>query len=130
LVNIPLFLFYSAGPAPPSKGFIPLLGKLSVGNLGTSDYTCAAANIGDYEKKLGLYCNYGTVRDLFQFGLAKQDNQTCTRETGVYLGEGDTWEDLQWQCNMKNGLSEPGRKALEKNFKVYCYGKEKCDLPV
>ena len=65
IINCPLFLFYAAGPSPPNSGFIPMLGVLSLGNLGTTDFTCNSLNVGNYEKKFGLMCNYGTMTDIF-----------------------------------------------------------------
>ena len=44
------------------------------------------------------------MRELFEFGLQKIDNQSCTYEAGTFLGENDAWDDLQFDCNLDNGL--------------------------
>jgi hypothetical protein len=49
IINIPLFFFYlrGAGPQGASTGgnFVTMFGAMSLGNIGTSSYTCATLNM-------------------------------------------------------------------------------------
>lgn len=76
IVNIPLMAFYfnGNGPSYVVPGFVGFLGRLTLGNVGTSDYTCNQVNIASYKKTMFLSCNYGTMHQLYQFGLQKIDN--------------------------------------------------------
>jgi len=71
IINIPLFLFYVAGNGTESTGgnFVTMFGKMALGNIGTSGMTCASVNAGQNEKKFDLQCQYGTMRQFFEFGL-------------------------------------------------------------
>jgi len=42
---------------------------MALGNIGTSGMTCASVNAGQNEKKFDLQCQYGTMRQFFEFGL-------------------------------------------------------------
>lgn len=111
-------MFYVRGSGPAegegtsNANFVTMFGILSLGNIGVSDYTCANINVGRYEKVFQLNCQYGTMRELFEFGLQKIDNQSCTYDAGTFLGENDAWDDLQFDCNLDNGLQDLGRQKL------------------
>lgn len=67
LINIPLMGIYMGGNglSPVIPGFIGFLGRLSLGNLGTSTHVCNKVNVGNYEKTFFLSCPYGTMKELF-----------------------------------------------------------------
>lgn len=75
IINIPLFFLYirgASGSAPQgtqSAQFTDYFAKVSVGNLGVSDYTCANFNFAKNEKILRLNCPFGTMRELSEYGL-------------------------------------------------------------
>ena len=75
IMNFPLFFFYSRGDggrepgSAQSKQFTDIFGKLSLGNIGTSDYTCANFNLARADLTLRLNCPYGTMRELTEYGL-------------------------------------------------------------
>jgi len=74
--------------------FVSMLGALTLGNIGTSGFTCGNINVGLNEKKFNLNCQFGTMREIHEFGLQKIDNQTCSTQQGMFLGENDMWDDL------------------------------------
>ena len=47
IINIPLILFYTGGSGTSETGgnFVTMFGKFSLGNLGTSQHTCASLNV-------------------------------------------------------------------------------------
>lgn len=99
ILNIPLFMFYvnGQGPSAGKQGtgqFTDVFGALSIGNLGVSDFTCSNFNAARTVNKLRFNCKYGTLRELFEFGMQKIDNQSCVRNDGNFIGEGDSWNDL------------------------------------
>lgn len=117
ILNIPLMIFYTGGSGTKQEGgnFVTMFGTLALGNIGTSGMTCSSVNVGQNEKKFDMQCRYGTMRELFEFGIQKIDNQSCnSEEAGNFVGEGpDGWDDLQWECNRENGLSESGKSKLQ-----------------
>jgi len=79
IINIPLIMFYMRGGGKESGGvkseqFTDFFGKISLGNLGISSYTCANINLGKNEKILRFNCPYGTMREFSTYGLQKIDN--------------------------------------------------------
>jgi len=76
-INVPLMFFYARGSGTAeiaNPKFTDIFAKISLGNLGTSDYTCSKFNVGKAEKTFELRCNYGTMRTFAEFGLQKRDN--------------------------------------------------------
>jgi hypothetical protein len=75
-INIPLIFFYAKGSGRPAEDpkFTDIFAKISLGNLGTSDYTCSNINAGKAEKTFNFACNFGTMRQFTEFGLQKRDN--------------------------------------------------------
>jgi len=96
-------------------------GQFSVGNLGVSGHTCANINVGRNEKVLTFACQHGTMREFFEYGLQRIDNQSCRVGADTYIGEGNTVDDLQMDCNLDNGMTEYGRKMLCESFQDSCY---------
>jgi hypothetical protein len=79
IINLPLFFFFVRGGAPETDGvqsnqFSDKLARMTLGNMGTSDYTCSNINLARNEKVFNLQCNYGTMRYFSEFGLQKVDN--------------------------------------------------------
>lgn len=96
LLNIPLFMFYVNGQGPeaaknpqPAR-FQDVFGRLSIGNLGVSDYTCGFVNVANNQTEIMLNCPYGTMRELTQYGLQGVDNLTCSNLMGHFIGENST----------------------------------------
>jgi len=81
ILTLPLMIIYSNGGGglgrTQSGQFTDIFGKLALGNIGTSEMTCANINFAKNEKTFRLSCPYGTMRELFDFGLQRIDNQTC-----------------------------------------------------
>ena len=127
ILNLPLIFFYVNGLGPANEGrpasgqFTDVFAMLSIGNIGTSDYSCANVNIAKNKKRLMFNCPYGTMRQLTSFGLQKIDNQTCTKNGGQYIGEVDRFDDLQFDCNWDNGMTPDGKEALMAEFMSNCY---------
>lgn len=71
IINLPLMIFYfnGNGDSYVLPGFVGFLGRLTLGNMGTSGYTCNSVNIATYQKTMYLACKYGTMSELYQFGL-------------------------------------------------------------
>merc|ERR1712224_1004909 len=83
ILNSPLFFYYSTGGKGRQSGLeeqqadssqaTDIFGKLSLGNLGVSDYTCSNLNIAKVgyssfdKKQLQFVCPYGTMRLLTQY---------------------------------------------------------------
>lgn len=101
---------------------------MTLGNMGTSDYTCANINVARNEKTFQLHCPYGTMRTFTEFGLQKVDNQSCSDALGYYVGENGAWDDLQFDCTFETGLSADGRAGLEAAFEADCYDRSTCEL--
>lgn len=115
LVNIPLMLSYQQAASHASEGSVPdsrftdIFGRLSVGALGTSGFSCSNFNVGTNHTVLYWHCSSGTISELSEFGMQKTDNQSCIDEGGTYLGEAGATQELQHDCDFENGLSEKGR---------------------
>ena len=92
-----------------SGGFVDSFGRLTFGNLGMSDFTCSHFNVGRNDNEFLFSCPYGTMRELFEFGMQKIDNQSCSDRMGIFLGEGNSWDDLQVDCNFQHGLTPGGQ---------------------
>lgn len=134
LINLPLFFFYTKGNGNVdpvlSKNLADKLARMSLGNMGTSDYTCANINVGRNEKTFDLHCPYGTMRSFTEFGLQKVDNQSCSDELGYFVGENGSWDDLQFDCNYENGLTVDGKAALDDAFESKCLDQVECELKI
>jgi hypothetical protein len=52
----------------------PDIAMFSLGNLGTSDYSCANFNFARNNNTFIFNCNYGTMREFTSFGIQKIDN--------------------------------------------------------
>ena len=133
IINIPLFMFYHRGgtaeiDGAQSKQFSDKLSRMTLGNLGTSEYTCSNVNVARNEKSFHLHCQYGTMREFSEFGLQKIDNQSCQDELGYYLGEMKQWDDLQHDCTFETGLTEEGKEGLKDAFQNDCYDQAHCKL--
>lgn len=116
VINLPLIFFYSNGSGTAVQEepkFTDFFAKISLGNLGTSDYTCANINAAKNEKTFDLRCDYGTMREFSEFGLQKADNQTCKDRSGYFLGENNKWDDLQYDCTFDTGLTPEGKIEME-----------------
>lgn len=126
IINIPLFMFYVNGQGPvaasrtKSGQFTEVLSRLSVGNLGVSGMTCSNVNLAQNLYNLTFSCDYGTMRQLFQFGMQKIDNQSCTTN-GLFIGEGSTADNFQIDCSFDYGLTEQGRADLMQQFDANCF---------
>ena len=131
-VNFPLMFFYAKGSGKPQDdpNFTDIFAKVSLGNLGTSDYTCSSINAARAEKTFSMECKFGTMRYLTEFGLQKRDNQTCTDKNGYFIGEDNKWDDLQYDCTFDSGLTPAGKQALLDTFNEKCYDKGACDLKI
>jgi hypothetical protein len=46
-----------------------MFGKISLGNIGVCDYSCANINVAMFQKDMLFNCPYGTMRSLVGFGL-------------------------------------------------------------
>ena len=110
ILNIPLMFFYAKGDGAEASNenpkFTDIFAKVSLGNLGTSDYTCGDINAAKNEKSFFLHCDYGTMREFAEFGLQKHDNQTCKSRVGYFIGENNKWDDLQYDGTFDTGLTE------------------------
>lgn len=124
IINIPLMLFYfnGNGQSEVMPGFVGFLGRFSLGNLGTSEMVCNTVNVANWEKNFYFSCPYGTIRELFNFGIQKYDNQTCLQSPGTFLGEGGHDENLQWDCSLKDGLTVEGKAEMLERFNLICKG--------
>ena len=135
IINLPIFFFYSTGGKGPTTEdsaadgaqATDVFAKISLGNLGVSGYACSNVNIAQVgynsfdRKKFNFVCPYGTMRQITQFGIQKNDNQSCVTPNGYFLGENDKKDDLQLDCNFENGLSEFGKKAVMEEFDSKCF---------
>ena len=136
LINIPLFMFYLKGEGPAAEGgveparFTDIFGRLSLGALRESGFACSKFNVASNQRSLYLHCGSGTIRELFEFGMQKIDNQSCTNRAGDYLGEGGATEDLQLDCNLKYGLTEKGKTDMLAAFDEQCYDQRTCQFSV
>ena len=67
LINIPLIAIYNGGNglSETLPGFIGAVGKMTIGNLGTSTHICNRVNVANYEKNFFLSCPYGQMEELF-----------------------------------------------------------------
>jgi hypothetical protein len=67
IVNIPLMMMFLAGNGPSyvPPGFVGFLGKFTLGNMGTSEYTCNNVNIASFKKTMLLSCPYGQMQTLY-----------------------------------------------------------------
>jgi len=137
LLNIPLFVFYVNGQGPYAKErvssgqFTDVFARLSLGNLGVTGFACSNFNLAAAHPTLRWNCPYGTMRDLFAFGLQKLDNQSCVKSTATYIGEGgpaENWDDLQTDCTLETGLTPEGYQAFLDLYQESCYDKYECDL--
>jgi hypothetical protein len=117
LLNIPLMIFYVNGQGPYAKErvssgqFTDVFAQLSIGNLGVTGFACSNFNLAAAHPTLRWNCPYGTMRELFSFGMQKLDNQSCTKSTGTYIGEGgdsENWDDIQIDCNLDYGMTAEG----------------------
>ena len=122
LINLPIILLYVNGQGPAglarvqSGAFTDIFGRLAFGNLGVSDFACSNFNIARGETAFRWTCPSGRLHQLFAFGMQKIDNQSCTTDTGLYLGESGTQDDLQIDCNFEQGLTLEGSEALLSAF--------------
>ena len=57
---------------------------------------------------MSFTCPYGTIRELYEFGMQKVDNTSC-KTNGYYIGEGGGWDDVQLDCNFEFGLTPEGK---------------------
>ena len=135
ILSTPLFFFYARGNGPAgsgteSKQITDYIAMISLGNLGTNEYTCSNINVGKNEKTFRFVCPYGTMREFTEFGLQKHDNQSCTYNAGTYLGENNKWDDLQFDCTYDLGLTDYGKSNLTKEFQEKCYDKRECALRI
>lgn len=135
LVNIPLFMFYLRGEPSAEDGveparFTDVFGRLSMGALGVSGFACSNFNIAKGHKEFYLHCPSGTIRELFEFGMQKIDNQSCVNRAGDYLGEGGATEDLQIDCNLKHGLTEKGKTEMLASFDEQCFDQQTCEFSI
>jgi hypothetical protein len=74
LINIPLMMFYLRGEPPKEDGveparFTDIFGRISMGALGVSGFTCSNFNVAKDQTELYLHCGSGTIRELFDFGM-------------------------------------------------------------
>ena len=134
IMNFPLMLFYVNGAGPIAKArvqstqFTDVFAKLSIGNLGISDFTCSNFNMADKHQTLTFTCPYGTVRELYEFGMQKRDNETCKDKSGYYLGEGGAWDDIQLDCNFEYGMTPEGKQEFMDLFEADCFDQYECKL--
>lgn len=133
VINIPLFAFYNRGGSLDNMGaqssqFSDKLARMTLGNMGTSDYTCANVNVARNEQTFNLHCMFGTMREFSEFGLQKVDNQSCQDNLGYFLGENKQWDDLQVDCTFETGLTEEGKEGLRSAFEKDCFDKPNCEL--
>ena len=120
ILSLPLFFFYAKGNGPKgsgteSKQITDYIAMISLGNLGTNEYTCSNINMAKNEKTFKFVCPYGTMRYFTEFGLQKYDNQSCTTN-GQYLGENNKWDDLQFDCTYDLGMTEAGKQGIQDRF--------------
>lgn len=52
------------------------------------------------------------MRELFQFGMQKIDNQSCMQNQHMFIGEGGGDDFLQIDCNFEYGLTEMGKQKM------------------
>lgn len=69
IISFPLFFFYVRGNGPAvtggaeSKQVTDYIAMISLGNMGTNEYTCSNVNVGKNEKTFRFVCPYGTMRE-------------------------------------------------------------------
>ena len=107
-----------------------MLAWISLGNLGTSAYTCANFNFARHNNTFVVNCNYGVMKDLTSFGIQKTDNQTCETQPDIFIGENNAIDDLQYDCDFERGLRPDGKKKLKNQFDELCKDQKYCELPI
>ena len=85
IINIPVYMFYFASHPASQSVSTPqdYFNALSLGNIGESDYACAAVNWANPVKapavqEVTLACATGTLTDVKYLGVPKSDKVTCT----------------------------------------------------
>ena len=74
ILSFPLFFFYARGNGPAgsgveSKQITDYIAMISLGNMGTNEYTCSNVNMAKNEKNFMFVCPYGKMREFTEFGL-------------------------------------------------------------
>lgn len=97
IMNIPLFMIYYSGTKQEEQGLDDIFLKLSLGNAGSSSYTCGAYDFKQFGNNkafvldepflIELKCGTGsTLGNLTQVGLVKDEGPKNTKSCkDVYL---------------------------------------------
>ncbi len=86
LLSIPAYIFYYSGTESNdgSGDMKSFLGKLSLGNIGQSAYACNSATTFGNDK-FNLYCGYGTLSEIVEFGQSLKSSESSCKSDGSGL---------------------------------------------
>ena len=89
IINLPVYAYYYKGANPTAgnqaKGFEDYFTLLSLGNVGSSSYSCGRTNLAQIERgedysNIRLSCGLGsTLGSILHVGLIKDNEASCSK---------------------------------------------------
>jgi len=141
LINIPVYMFYFASHPASQSLSTPqdYFNALSLGNIGSGDYACAAVNwavpvVAPAVQEITLACATGTLTDVKYLGVPKSDKVTCKN---LLVNTLHIKEKLEDECYTDfddvraHGIhSAKGHSDFVKFYADNCLGKASCTIPL
>ena len=121
VLSVPTYIFYFSGNSSSDHSLKYILAAFSLGNIGQSQYACNSAQLSD--RSLSLFCNYGTLYGLSDFGQTLASNNVSCKN------DGNNFLFTPSECHIKDAqYSREHLYNLQYAFYQKCFGHMNCSL--